>query len=145
MERPFEIKQLQSYPDDFDIIKVITTGTSATGRVIRAGTIFILVAKGTPSGFTALTAGATIYTATQNYTMKAGDNVTLLGYEQNYTAIMVMNQPTFANDETSVIIAGAGKNLSHLNTLTNQFTILGFFQRIQIPATSTTMIVIAYK
>jgi len=143
--RVFDAKVAQSYPDNFDIIKVITTGTSATGTIIKQGTIFLLVAKGTPSGFTALTAGDTVYTASVDYTMKAGDNVTILGYERNYSCIVLLNQPTFANNTTSIIVANEGKNLSSLNTLTNQVSILGFFQKIQLPSTSTSMIILAYR
>jgi hypothetical protein len=144
--RSLDEKTYQSYPDDFDIIKVKTTGTSAAGEVIKKNTIFICVAKGTPSGFPDdITAGATIYTADQEYTMKTGDNVTILGYKRNYVGIEILNQPTFADDVTSIMVNNVGKNLSDLNDIDTAMSILANFTKIQIPATSTDMIILAYK
>lgn len=144
MERSLSQKEYQSYPDNFDIIKVTTTGASAAGTVIKDGTIFILEAKGADSNFTQ-TAGVTIYTAEKDYVMVAGDNVTILGYKRNYCGIEILNKPTFANDITSVMVGENGKNLSALNSIETPMSILGNFTKIQLPSTSTDMVILAYR
>lgn len=141
--RSVDSKVFESYPDDHDVIKVTTTGTNAAGTIIEIGRVFIVVANGANS--TLPTAGATILTASQNYTMVAGDNVTLLGWDRKYTAIQVFNA-TFANNSTDFVVNGNGKNYFGLNTYIQSGTfIFGNFQRVSIPSTSTSMVIIAYR
>lgn len=68
-----------------------------------------------------------------------------MGYRRNYSAIQLVTKPTFANDETSVVVAGVGKNMSLFNTVEQPIYVFGYFNRIQIPPTSTDTIIIAYK
>ena len=141
MGRAKDVKELQSYPDDFDIIKV-TTFTTA-GDVIKSGSIISVTTRDAESDLPI--AQGSIGTLTSDVTLVGDDEVVLIGYLQNYVGIDILNQPTFANDLTSIIINGSGKNMSYLNGIETPMSILGFFNKIQIPITSTDMVLIAYK
>ena len=47
--RDIDSRITASYPETFDIIKVLTTGTSAAGTIVYKDAIFIVVAKGANS------------------------------------------------------------------------------------------------
>jgi len=141
--RHFDLKQLMSYPDGFDIIKVTALIADA---VLEPGMIVSVTAidaknSGLPEG----TQAEDVITITERTTLLGNDAVNLIGYKRSYSGIMFVNQPTFANDITSVIVAGEGKNMSVFNTITEPLTIMGYFQKVQIPLLSTDMILIAYK
>lgn len=141
--RPMDVKQLMSYPDDFDIIKVTTLDAD---DVLMPGMIVSVVAVDADNS--ALPEGTLVNDVleiTDEITLVEDDEVLLIGYNQIYSAIHIVNQPTFANDLTSIIVGEEGKNLSVFNAITSQFIIYGYFTKIQIPKTSTDMILIAYK
>lgn len=139
--RSIDVRQMMSFPDDFDIIKVQQFNTA--GDVLEAGSVISVTSLGASSDVP-IAAGSTGVLA-DAVMLKSGDNVTLLGYRRNYSALLLVTQPTFGNNETDVIVAGNGKNLSVLNTVGCQITIMGFFNQIAIPAASTSTVLIAYK
>lgn len=141
MTRSFDQKILESHPDNFDIIKVVTV--TGAGTVVKAGSIISVTTKHGSSNLPI--AQGSVGTLASDVTLVGTDAVVLLGYKRNYAGIQMLNQPTFANDLTSVIVSGEGKNMSHLNIIDTPFEILGYFQKIQIPITSTAMVLIAYR
>lgn len=141
--RSLDLKNLMSYPDGFDVIKVTTLIADA---VLETGMIVsVTVVDADESALPVGTEAEDVITITEETILVGDDAVKLIGYERDYSCIMFANQPTFANDVTSVIVAGEGKNMSVFNAITDPITIMGYFNKIQIPVTSTDMIVVAYK
>lgn len=139
--RSFDVKQYQSMPDDFDIIKVQQLNTA--GDIIEQGSIIYVTSKAD---------GSDIPINTGNYgkinntiILKDGDNIFLVGYQKNYAGILTITDCDFADDNTSVMINNIGKNMSLLNSLAAGITILGAFTKVSIPKESTNSILIAYK
>lgn len=141
--RSLDLKNLMSYPDGFDIIKVTTLIADA---VLEIGMIVsVTVVDADESALPAGTEAEDVITITEETILVGDDAVKLIGYERDYSCIMFANQPTFANDITSVIVAGEGKNMSVFNAIIEPLMIMGYFQKVQIPLLSTDMILIAYK
>jgi hypothetical protein len=142
-ERSLDQKLFQAHPDTFDIIKV--TAMTA-GAVLEKGMIVHIVAidadkSGLPESFEV----DHNYVISEPTTLVEDDSVKLLGYKRNYSAIQFATQPTFANDLTSVIVAGKGKNMSLFNSVTSPITVPGYFNQIQIPEGSATTVIVAYR
>lgn len=141
-ERDINQKKYQSMPDDFDIIKVTQYNTA--GDVIPQGSIIYVTAKAAENSeipFAATETG----TLTSDITLITGDNVTVVGYQRNYAGIQLITECVFANNLTSVIVNGAGKNMSLLNDAPAGTLIMGAFQKVTIPRTSTDSVLIAYR
>lgn len=141
-ERDKTQKEYQSMPDDFDIIKVTQYNTA--GTVIPQGSVIYVTTKaveGSEIPFIATETG----TLTSDITLITGDNVTVVGYQRNYAGIKLIKKCAFANNLTSVIVNGAGKNMSLLNDADAGTEIMGAFQKVTIPTTSTDSVLIAYR
>lgn len=135
-------KEYQSMPDDFDIIKV--KQYDAAGDVIPQGAVIYVTAKAAEDSeipFAALATG----TLTSNIALIAGDDISIVGYQRNYAGIQLITECVFANDLTSVIVNGAGKNMSGVNDASAGTLIMGAFQKVTIPRTSTDSVLIAYR
>lgn len=142
-ERSLDQKIFQAYPDDFDIIKVTAMTAGAT---LEKGMIVHIVAidadkSGLPEDFEV----DHTYVIAEPTTLVEDDSVKLLGYKRDYSAILLATQPTFANDLTSVIVNGEGKNMSLFNSVASPITVPGYFNRIQLPEASTTTVIVAYR
>jgi len=141
-ERDINQKKYQSMPDDFDIIKVKQYNTA--GDIIPQGSVIYVTTKAAEDSeipFDALATG----TLTSNITLIAGDNISIVGYQRNYSGIELITECVFANDLTSVIVNGAGKNMSLLNNAPAGTLIMGAFQKVTIPTSSTDSVLIAYR
>ena len=141
-ERDINQKEYQSMPDDFDIIKV--TEHSTAGDVIPQGAVIHVVTKAAVNSKIPFSASAT-GTLTSDIALVAGDKVKLLGYKRNYSGIELITECVFANDLTSVIVNGSGKNMSEINIASAGTLIMGAFQKVTIPITSTDSVLIAYR
>lgn len=142
-ERSIDRKMFQSCPDDFDIIKV---DLFTAGARLQKGMIVKVVAVDSgSSGLPAGVAANMIVLISKDTVLRGSDSATLLGYRRDYSAIQFVTQPTFANDTTSVVVAGVGKNMSVFNNVTQSLVIHGWFNQIQIPESSTDTIIIAYR
>lgn len=142
-ERSFDQKQFQACPDDFDIIKVTTF--TAGAKLKKDMIVYIVAVDADNSGLPAGSVPTATILIKDDIVLKGNDSVKLVGYRRNYSAIQLVTKPTFANDETSVVVAGVGKNMSLFNTVEQPIYVFGYFNRIQIPSTSTDTIIIAYK
>ena len=141
-ERAKDQKEYQSMPDDFDIIKVKQYKTA--GDVIPQGAVIYVTTKAAEDSeipFAALATG----TLTSNIALIAGDDISIVGYQRNYAGIQLITECVFADDLTSVIVNGAGKNMSDLNNASAGTLIMGAFQKVTIPTTSTDSVLIAYR
>ncbi|MDY0387410.1 MAG: hypothetical protein RBT65_09845 [Methanolobus sp.] len=141
-ERNINQKKYQSMPDDFDIIKVKQYNTA--DDIIPQGAVIYVAAKATENSeipFDELATG----TLTSDITLIAGDDISIVGYQRNYAGIELITECVFANDLTSVIVNGAGKNMSDVNDAPAGTLIMGAFQKVTIPTTSTDSVLIAYR
>lgn len=141
MNRDLDLKVFQSMPDSFDIVKVQTLNT--VGGVIPAARVIKITGKASPSGFGDLPAN-TVLVTDKEYTLKAGDAVTVLGVVGSYAGIQVVQDVEFPNDSTSVVLAGKGVNLSLLGELVSGTLIYGAFSKVSL-ASSEDGVVLAYK
>ena len=141
MPRAIDEKTIQSYPDSFEIIRV--TALTNAGNVIPQNSIYISDENGTTSALP--TFGETKHVAIAPITLKDGDEATIVGMVGRFPAIEVYN-PAFANNSTDVVVNGEGKNLSVFNSLWDDGKLIyGLFERIVIPTTETSMIILAYR
>jgi hypothetical protein len=141
-ERDINQKKYQSMPDDFDIIKVKQYNTA--GDIIPQGAVIYVAAKAVANSeipFDATVTG----TLTSNIVLIAGDDISIVGYQRNYSGIELITECVFANDLTSVIVNGSGKNMSDVNDAPAGTLIMGAFQKVTIPTTSTDSVLIAYR
>jgi len=141
-ERDINQKEYQSMPDDFDIIKVKQYKTA--GNIIPQGAVIHVVTKAAVNSKIPFSDSAT-GTLTSDIALVTGDKVKLLGYKRNYSGIELITECVFADDLTSVIVNGAGKNMSNLNDASAGTLIMGAFQKVTIPITSTDSVLIAYR
>lgn len=135
-------KEYQSMPDDFDIIKVKQYNTA--GDIIPQGAVIYVAAKAAQNSKIPFNASAT-GTLTSDIVLIAGDDISIVGYQRNYAGIQLITKCVFADDLTSVIVNGAGKNMSNLNDVSAGTLIMGAFQKVTIPRTSTDSVLIAYR
>ena len=135
-------KEYQSMPDDFDIIKVKQYDTA--GDIIPQGAVIYVTNKAVANSEIPFDAEAT-GTLTSNIALIAGDDISIVGYQRNYAGIQLITECVFADDLTSVIVNGAGKNMSNLNDVSAGTLIMGAFQKVTIPRTSTDSVLIAYR
>ena len=141
-ERDINQKKYQSMPDDFDIIKVKQYKTA--GDIIPQGAVIYVAAKAAANSKIPFDASAT-GTLTSDIALIAGDDISIVGYQRNYAGIQLITECVFADDLTSVIINGAGKNMSDFNDASAGTLIMGAFQKVTIPRTSTDSVLIAYR
>lgn len=140
--RDIDTKILESYPDNFDIIKVNTLDGSGS---IEPFQVFKVLTIGGDSEFGELSANGT-YVADKHYELDTGDKIAILGWQRNYAAILVLSdEQAFPNDTTSIIVGGEGKNLSKLNGLLAGVQLLGKFERIQLAANDSNTVLVAYR
>ena len=135
-------KEYQSMPDDFDIIKVKQYNTA--GDIIPQGAVIYVTSKAAQNSeipFNASESG----TLTSDIELIAGDDISIVGYQRNYSGIQLITECVFADDLTSVIVNGAGKNMSDINSASAGTLIMGAFQKVTIPITSTDSVLIAYR
>lgn len=141
-ERDINQKKYQSMPDDFDIIKVKQYNTA--GDVIPQGSVIYVTTKAVEDSeipFAATETG----TLTSDVTLLETEDVTVVGYQRSYSGIQFITECVFANNLTSVIVNGAGKNMSLLNDAPAGTLIMGAFQKVTIPTSSTDSVLIAYR
>lgn len=141
-ERDKAQKEYQSMPDDFDILKVTQYNTA--GDVIPQGSVIYVTTKaveGSEIPFAATQTG----TLTSDVTLLETEDVTVVGYQRSYSGIQLITECVFANNLTSVIVNGAGKNMSLLNDAPAGTLIMGAFQKVTIPTSSTDSVLIAYR
>ena len=141
-ERDKNQKEYQSMPDDFDIIKVKQYNTA--GDVIPQGSVIYVTTKAVEDSEIPFAEAAT-GTLTSDITLLENEDVTVVGYQRNYAGIQLITECVFADDLTSVIVNGAGKNMSYLNDTAAGTLIMGAFQKVTIPTTSTDSVLIAYR
>lgn len=141
--RSLDLKNLMSYPDGFDVIKV--TNLIADAKLEIGMIVAVTAVDAEESGLPEGTQALDVITITEETTLLGNDAVSLVGFQRIYSGIQIMNKPTFSDNITDIVVAGEGKNLSVLNAITTVFMLFGYFQKVQIPVTSTDMIVIAYK
>jgi hypothetical protein len=141
-ERDINQKKYQSMPDDFDIIKVKQYNTA--GDIIPQGAVIYVAAKAVANSEIPFNASAT-GTLTSDIVLVAGDDISVVGYQRNYAGIELITECVFANDLTSVIVNGSGKNMSDVNDAPAGTLIMGAFQKVTIPTTSTDSVLIAYR
>jgi hypothetical protein len=135
-------KEYQSMPDDFDIIKVKQYNTA--GDIIPQGAVIYVTNKAVANSEIPFDNSAT-GTLTSDIALIAGDDISIVGYQRNYSGIQLITECVFANDLTSVIVNGAGKNMSGVNDASAGTLIMGAFQKVTIPRTSTDSVLIAYR
>lgn len=141
-ERDKTQKEYQSMPDDFDILKVTQYNTA--GDVIPQGSVIYVTTKAVEDSeipFAATETG----TLTSDVTLLETEDVTVVGYQRSYSGIQLITECVFANNLTSVIVNGAGKNMSLLNDAPAGTLIMGAFQKVTIPTSSTDSVLIAYR
>lgn len=141
-ERDKTQKEYQSMPDDFDIIKVTQYNTA--GDVIPQGSVIYVTTKAAEDSEIPFDEAAT-GTLTSDVTLLETEDVTVVGYQRSYSGIQLITECVFANNLTSVIVNGAGKNMSLLNDSPAGTLIMGAFQKVTIPASSTDSVLIAYR
>lgn len=141
-ERDKTQKEYQSMPDDFDIIKVTQYNTA--GDVIPQGSVIYVTTKAVEGSEIPFAADET-GTLTSDVTLLETEDVTVVGYQRSYSGIQFITECVFANNLTSVIVNGAGKNMSLLNDAPAGTLIMGAFQKVTIPTSSTDSVLIAYR
>lgn len=141
-ERDKTQKEYQSMPDDFDIIKVKQYNTA--GDIVPQGAVIYVTAKAAQNSEIPFNASET-GTLTSDIELIAGDDISIVGYQRNYSGIQLITECVFADDLTSVIVNGSGKNMSDTNSAPAGTLIMGAFQKVTIPITSTDSILIAYR
>lgn len=141
-ERDKTQKEYQSMPDDFDIIKVTQYNTA--GDVIPQGSVIYVTTKADEDSEIPFAANET-GTLTSDVTLLETEDVTVVGYQRSYSGIQLITECVFANNLTSVIVNGAGKNMSLLNDAPTGTLIMGAFQKVTIPTSSTDSVLIAYR
>lgn len=141
-ERDKAQKEYQSMPDDFDIIKVTRYNTA--GDIIPQGAVIYVATKAVDDSeipFDALATGV----LTSDITLLETEDVKVVGYQRNYAGIQLITECVFADDLTSVIVNDSGKNMSDINNAPAGTLIMGAFQKVTIPTTSTDSVLIAYR
>lgn len=141
-ERDKTQKEYQSMPDDFDILKVTQYNTA--GDVIPQGSVIYVTTKAVEGSEIPFAANET-GTLTSDVTLLETEDVTVVGYQRSYSGIQLITECVFANNLTSVIVNGAGKNMSLLNDAPTGTLIMGAFQKVTIPTSSTDSVLIAYR
>ena len=135
-------KEYQSMPDDFDTIKVKQYNTA--GDIIPQGAVIYVTAKAAQNSEIPFNASET-GTLTSDIELITGDDISIVGYQRNYSGIQLITECVFADDLTSVIVNGSGKNMSDINSASAGTLIMGAFQKVTIPITSTDSVLIAYR
>lgn len=142
MKRSTDEKIIQSYPDDFAIIKV--TALTTAGDKIPQNSVYTSDANAAEDSALP-TAGATLHTAMSDITLVDGDEATIVGMVGRFPGIEIY-ECAFGDNTTDIVVNSKGKNLSVFNDLwENGKFVYGLFERIVIPSTATDMIILAYK